>query len=444
MQGIFSEYYNLSFNELDDALWSEKTLFVFDTNVLLSAYETHPETSKTILSCIEYVSSRVWMPYQIGFEFHKNRLGIKQKNINGLDAKINEIQKSFSNIKNNLNASYFKAKHVIGSNETDITDSVTKQLADAENNVLEQLKERKQSLIGYWNEQSILAKLNSIFTDEKVGKFLGAEKIQSFREQADILWPKGIGVGSCDKGKEVISHYTNDFSIADKYGDFIYVSEIKEYLRSTNSSDRKYEYLVIVTNELKKDFWYEISGEASIPQPYLKRDLLDGTNIKDFVLLETPVFLKKIMPKLEVEQITQDAVLEEVTHNINKQQIVVNNKLIDFDVQDKYILSDLKLQKINHKNYDLDFLESEMSKDFCDKDTNELIKDSSARLQDLLIEFRCAILDKKLREFDTSREFFNYCTKREISDDNIMQLDKYLYKKYGYGVHGYFIKINDE
>jgi hypothetical protein len=53
-------------------LWSE-CIFVFDTNVLLNLFKFSPKTREYFLSILDNVSERIWIPHQVGFEYHKHR-----------------------------------------------------------------------------------------------------------------------------------------------------------------------------------------------------------------------------------------------------------------------------------------------------------------------------------------------------------------------------------
>jgi hypothetical protein len=76
---LFPGYYRPTEIEFKK-LWDEAT-FVFDTNVLLDIY-SYPETVRDVfLSVLRKISSRIWIPYQAGLEFHRNRFSrIKQSN----------------------------------------------------------------------------------------------------------------------------------------------------------------------------------------------------------------------------------------------------------------------------------------------------------------------------------------------------------------------------
>lgn len=72
MRNSFKEYYGLNSSELDK-LWKEG-IIVFDTNVLLSLYRRSQGVRDDFISMIKSLSDRIWIPYQVGYEFHEHRL----------------------------------------------------------------------------------------------------------------------------------------------------------------------------------------------------------------------------------------------------------------------------------------------------------------------------------------------------------------------------------
>ena len=74
MKDTFFEYNRLHEEEIKN-LW-DRAIFIFDTNVLLNLYRYSDDTSKKFLETIVKLETRVWIPYQVGLEFNKNRLKV--------------------------------------------------------------------------------------------------------------------------------------------------------------------------------------------------------------------------------------------------------------------------------------------------------------------------------------------------------------------------------
>jgi len=51
-------------------------MVVLDANVLLSAYRFAPPARNELLSALERVANRAWIPHRVAEEFHRNRLKV--------------------------------------------------------------------------------------------------------------------------------------------------------------------------------------------------------------------------------------------------------------------------------------------------------------------------------------------------------------------------------
>ena len=68
----FSEYYKLSEEEVLEH-W-KNDVFSLDANVLLNLYRYTPKTREAFFDLLEQIKDRLWIPYQAGYEYQKNRL----------------------------------------------------------------------------------------------------------------------------------------------------------------------------------------------------------------------------------------------------------------------------------------------------------------------------------------------------------------------------------
>ena len=95
MRTTFYEYYVLSEKEIDK-LWKEG-LIVFDTNVLLSLYRLSHGSLDEVLSVMKGYKNRLWLPHQVGYEYHENRLENATRPIEllkGLEKRVLDFEKS--------------------------------------------------------------------------------------------------------------------------------------------------------------------------------------------------------------------------------------------------------------------------------------------------------------------------------------------------------------
>jgi predicted nucleic acid-binding protein len=67
-------YYRPTKEEFDK-LW-EDSLIIVDTNVLLNLYRYSKKTSDDLLTTLKKYSDRLWIPHEVAYEYHKNRLNV--------------------------------------------------------------------------------------------------------------------------------------------------------------------------------------------------------------------------------------------------------------------------------------------------------------------------------------------------------------------------------
>ena len=79
MKNLFSAYYELNESSINE-IW-DNSLIVFDTNVLLSLYRCNEASRIEIIELLKSYKNRLWIPYQIALEFHRNREGEIQRTL---------------------------------------------------------------------------------------------------------------------------------------------------------------------------------------------------------------------------------------------------------------------------------------------------------------------------------------------------------------------------
>ena len=71
MRDIFHGYYSLSQEEEIKKFW-KSCVFVFDANVLLDLFRLSRKSTDRLLKIMESQKERIWLPYQVAEEYHRN------------------------------------------------------------------------------------------------------------------------------------------------------------------------------------------------------------------------------------------------------------------------------------------------------------------------------------------------------------------------------------
>ena len=62
------------------SIWSDnRTLFVFDTNILIDLYSLKDSEVDFFINILEKLEDRIWIPYHVGLEYNLNRLNAVRK-----------------------------------------------------------------------------------------------------------------------------------------------------------------------------------------------------------------------------------------------------------------------------------------------------------------------------------------------------------------------------
>lgn len=109
MKKLFSGFYPLNSNDYKN-LWKD-AYFIFDTNVLLNLYRYNKSTSDELLSVIESLGDKVWIPYIVGLEYQRNRLHVISEQNSKFKKVGNIIQEGISTIESQLNKLSLQKRH---------------------------------------------------------------------------------------------------------------------------------------------------------------------------------------------------------------------------------------------------------------------------------------------------------------------------------------------
>lgn len=90
MKNIIKEFLEPT-NEEKKELW-KKCVFVFDTNVLLNLYRYSAKTRMSLLEAFESLKDRIWIPYQVAYEFMRKRCEVIYETVHRYDSFKYEIE----------------------------------------------------------------------------------------------------------------------------------------------------------------------------------------------------------------------------------------------------------------------------------------------------------------------------------------------------------------
>ena len=319
MRSLFPGHYPPS-PQFFKTLWSKAT-FVFDTNVLLDFYSYPEEARDSFFSILEKLESRVWIPYQVAFEFHKNRL----ERIKSSNRELQELQKKLSSLGNTLEGDFKRIS--FERRNTGITD-IDKRLADTKQSIKglqEAIDKACDNLHKIGLDDPIAAKISSIFTDEKVGKRPGIQReLNELFEGGEQRYAREIAPGYKDEKQNNYILGPN-LEMPAKFGDLVIWRQMLAHVASLPEKE-----VIFVTSEKKVDWWWvESPGKVLGPHPSLLAEFAEIYGKEKFWLYPTDRFVKHASAELEGFKVSPNAIqqIRDVSDQQFEEDILESQKL---------------------------------------------------------------------------------------------------------------------
>ena len=406
MESLFKGYYQPTPEQFKE-LWEEGT-FVFDTNVLLGLYRYKKESRDEVLNVIKKIEDRIWIPYQVGLEFHRNRLTVLGEQNSSLSTIKNSIRDSISSIEKKCKDLDLDKRHSEIKTATFIERF--RELSESVINELDEIKAKK--LTNDIDEDVVLTELTKLFSinkgslgsppkDQKVleniykdGEFRAKNKIPPSFE--DIL--------DAQKKKSDEEYYAFEgLNYKKGYGDLIVWKQIIEFAHENQKKN-----IIFVTDDTKED-WMRIihsHGKKTISaRPELVSEIFKEAGVENFYIYDTKSFLENSRAYLEAS--IQDDTLNDIKLNLRNNDSFVQSSFEN--------LMRLGISAIDASNIEaLDIIEQWLDEHYMfilSEDDNKLF-DFTAVLPDgvvvpVIVKFVSLISNERLGRLLKSIEVFN-------------------------------------
>lgn len=329
MRSIIKEFIEPS-NTDKRRLW-EKAVFVFDTNVLLNLYRYSAKTRNSLLDAFESLKDRVWIPYQVAYEFMRRRCEV-----------IYETVQRYTQFEKEIQAFTQKATDILRLTSAD------EEFSELNRFLIKWLNSNKEQNLLVQNaaRDEILEKILLIF-DGRVGGNIGESELRCIQEEGKERYAKAMPPGYKDKKK--IKEETDDNNA---FGDLIIWKQILKYAKDHQVG------IIYVTHDQKEDWWNIIKGKTIGPRVELRREFMDETQqefhmysmhsfistyneinenfidkrvVDEVISLDKVSKRKKKMPYSLSEQVLRaEETLDKIQSRILRRQQIIKN------IEDKY------------------------------------------------------------------------------------------------------------
>ena len=334
MQNLFPGYYRPNEEKLKE-LWAQG-LFVFDTNVLLNLYSYPEAVREVFLSVLSKIQDRMWIPYQVGLEFHRNRFPrIKQAN-----QRVEKLLQTIQSTGNQLNdevRSIELEKRNIGI--SDIQERLTAVQA-AHSNLSEAVKLACEKLPPVSLDDPIGQKISALIAD-RVGSPPAdqADLDNVLLADAADRFEKKIPPGFADAVKGEETYRDRGITYLSKYGDLILWKQV--IAKAKTAGIKK---IIFVTGDKKKDWWWIEDGKTLGPLPEMVQEICSAADVELFWMYSADQFLQYAETYLKATEVTQEAV-DQV------KEVLSRNPSIDLAVQENKLLKILQMKDFTASSF---------------------------------------------------------------------------------------------
>ncbi|WP_395454276.1 PIN domain-containing protein [Azospirillum melinis] len=334
MREEFQEFYPLTSDEMR-ILW-EEAIIVFDTNVLLRLFRYREKTANYVFEVLDHFKDRLWIPYQVGWEFQRNR----ENKIDEGRVAYKNIIKELERIENDLTKTLSELKDFgihPAVNLDDNLDGLRQQVSS----VREQIERDYENTPLDAHFIKIFQNLTDLYKGKVGVPYSDARLKELFKigkQRYDSKVPPGFA-DAIPKAKEPEQRL---------YGDFLLWQQTLEHAKNVQKP------VILVTEDIKKDWWMRTDdGKTKGPLPELRAEFRREVS-KIFHMYRIDQFLKWApeygAPKKEEQE--QNGIIEEV-ENVGRSQYELAITQTSENISQRIIkqrkrMKDIDIERNNH------------------------------------------------------------------------------------------------
>lgn len=246
-------------------LW-DRAIFVPDANVLLHCLRHPARIRDELLRLFGVLKESLWIPYQVGYEFHRNRLDVE------LGA-----QDTYQRLKSDYEVVLNQAREKLKQLRAHPMINVERELA-AIGIFLEDFCGRMDAAAAQHPNAEIQAAVGQLTTllDGRVGDKWTQEQLSAIKKEGEERYSKKLPPGFKDIKKD---------GEIDKYGDLIIWKDM------ISKAEKEKRPIVFISDDVKEDWWWLHRGRKLGPRPELVEEFRLATG-QDFLIYEFANFLR--------------------------------------------------------------------------------------------------------------------------------------------------------
>lgn len=251
MKSKFPGFYLPDSTFYDDLF--KDAIIVLDTNILLDLYRVSPKTSEELLEIIKTLDERIWIPYQVALEYHRDLFTV----VEGQIKKYNEAATAIESIRKTF---LEKRSHPF------LSDDLHKRATAIFEELLQFFDSQEKELENVILVDSVKDKLCKLL-DAKIGNSFNVEELAKIFQEGEERYKNQTPPGYMDKNKPG----------NEKYGDLVVWKEI---IRKSKKDSKP---VLFVTDDTKDDWFIRFRGKTYGPHPQLLKEFQEATGHQIYI-----------------------------------------------------------------------------------------------------------------------------------------------------------------
>lgn len=303
-----------------DSMW-ESGLFVFDSNVLLDIYRLPESASNDLINVLkdDQLSQRIWIGFQVLVEFLNNRhdtISDQKNKFNSVRTLLNEAMGQYDEVFKKLTEELAKLKLKQRHSLIDPDKFITPISIASGKSVIEEFLKELSDLEGVQsdvNDRDYIKDVVLKIFSGKIGSGFSGSELDAIYKEGAKRYEDNIPPGYKDIKKPGF-YMVEERKLVRKYGDLILWKEIIR-----KAKDDEITSIVLVTGDVKEDWWLEKRGKKLGPRKELLNEIYtEAPCVKSFYMYDTAGFLKHAKSRLKTD--VSESSITQVEHlmEINK------------------------------------------------------------------------------------------------------------------------------
>lgn len=322
MKSKFFEHYSLSDEKVKE-IW-ENGLVIFDTNILLNLYRYNKQTCDDLLNYMQSFGDRIWMPYQVGWEYNNNRMEVAYKSQMACEVLSKKLDDDRIALENFFRQHFHHHPYLQHKEFFKRYDRYVNLLKGY-------LKNIRQHDNGYFDNDTILKKLGELY-DGRVGDDYKEENLKAIYSEGKNRYAGKIPPGYKDDTKE-----KREAGERHLYGDLIVWKQIIQKAADAGKD------VIFVSDDLKEDWMLEFKGKKYGPRKELIKEFHEQTNNHSILIYNQEYFLnyanEKFHAALKKETISEVRTVHQGIVDDYQKQILPHTPTMPMSSLDVYLQS---------------------------------------------------------------------------------------------------------